>query len=120
MPPAEPGASMKRRDVIGLVGGAAMSWPLMARAQQSMPVVGLLSSATPTGYASRVSAFHQGLVETGYAEGRNVAIEYRWAENQLDRLPAMAADLVRRQVTVIFTGGIPGVRAAKAATALSQ
>ena len=109
---------MKRREFITLLGGAATTWPLAAGAQQSMPVVGLLNAnaATPTGYASRLSGFHQGLGETGYAEGRNVAIEYRWAENQLDRLPAMAADLVRRQVTVIFTSGIPGVRAAKAAT----
>jgi putative ABC transport system substrate-binding protein len=105
---------MRRREFIAGLGGAA-AWPVLARAQRPMPVIGLLNASTPTGYASRMSAFHQGLGET--AEGRNVTIEYRWAENQLDRLPAMAADLVRRQVTVIFAAGIPAVRAAKAATA---
>jgi putative ABC transport system substrate-binding protein len=110
---------IKRREFITLLGGAA-TWPLAARAQQQMPVIGFLHSTSPDGYTDNLRAFRQGLKDTGHVEGENIAIEYRWAENQIDRLPALAAELVSRRVAVIVSGGAPAsVSAAKATTTVS-
>jgi putative tryptophan/tyrosine transport system substrate-binding protein len=110
---------MRRRQFIGLVSGAAVTWPLAARAQQpAMPVVALIHGAAADGSERRVAAFRSGLNETGYIEGQNVAVEYHWLEGQYDRLPALVADLIRRQVAVVATpASAPATLAVKAATA---
>jgi putative ABC transport system substrate-binding protein len=108
---------MNRRDFITLIGGAAAAWPLAARAQQPMPVIGFMSARSPEDSAHLLEAFHRGLKEGGLVEGQNVAVEYRWARGQYDLLPAMAADLVSRRVSVLVAvGGDPSPRAAKRAT----
>src|SRR5712691_4113397 len=109
---------MRRREFIVGLGGAAAAWPVVARAQQpAMPVVGLLAAPAAMPYAQRTAAIHQGLKEAGFVEGKNLAIEYRWADGHYDRLPAMAAELVSHRVALIVTiGGAPAVLAAKAAT----
>src|SRR5688572_21605822 len=109
---------MKRREFITLLGGAAVAWPLAVRAQQTqMPVVGFLGSASAEPWTRFVAAFRAGLKDRGYVDGQNVAIEFRWAEGRYEHLPALAADLVRREAAVLVsTGGLPTIRAAMAAT----
>src|SRR5260221_7889355 len=104
---------MTRRQFIALLGGAAAAWPRAARAQPAMPVVGFLHSASPDGNSDRVRAFRQGLKEAGFMEGENVAVEYRWADNRVDRLPAQAAFLVLRHLTVIPSTTTPTPISAK-------
>jgi putative ABC transport system substrate-binding protein len=110
---------MRRRDFIALLGGAAASWPLVSRAQQSaLPMVGFINGGSTEGSAHYAAAFRKGLNETGYVEGQNVTVEYHWLEGHYDRLPAVLADLVRRQVVAIATpASVPAALAAEAATA---
>jgi len=107
---------MKRRELLLLLGGAMTATRALHAQQKTMPVIGFLDSTSPGAFAPLVAAFHQGLSETGYVEGQNVTIEYRWAEGHFDRLPALAAELVARKVDVIATGATPAILAAKRAT----
>src|ERR1700719_4002633 len=108
---------MRRRELLLLLGGAVIASRTLSAQQKAMPVIGFLNSTSPGPFAPQVAAFHQGLSETGYVEGQNVVIEYRWAEGRNDRLPALAADLVGRKVDLIAAfGGIPAALAAKGAT----
>ena len=108
---------LRRRDFVTLLSGAAVGWPLAARAQQAaMPVIGFLSFTSPDGFADRVRVFRQGLKDTGYIEGENVAVEYRWADNRTDWLPELASQLVRQKISVITALGTSSALAAKAAT----
>ncbi|MGA9440063.1 MAG: ABC transporter substrate-binding protein [Pseudolabrys sp.] len=108
---------MRRRDFIKLFGGAAATWPLAARAQQpAIPIIGYLDSRSPDAAENRLRGFHQGLKDAGYIEGENIAIVYRWADDRVDRLPLLAAELVSRSVAAIVTAGVPAASAAKAAT----
>ena len=108
---------LRRREFITLLGGAAATWPLAARAQRSTSVIGVLSGSSLVGLENRMANFRRGLAETGYVEGRNLTIEFRWAEEQYDRLPTLAKELVDRRVDVIFAvGAVRSVLAAKAAT----
>jgi putative ABC transport system substrate-binding protein len=110
-----------RRELLAALGGAVVAWPLAARAQQAaMPVIGYLNSGSPESDTPRLTGLRRGLNETGYVEGRNVVVEYRWAGNQADRLPALAADLVRLRVAVIVAAGPPSTLAARLRPPASQ
>src|SRR5205807_3518476 len=103
---------MRRRKLIAMLGGAAATWPLAARAQHPMPVIGFLDNRSSDGMASRLAAFHKGLKEIGLVEGENVTIVYRWAEDRLDRLPEMASELARQATVIVTTEGTPAAFAA--------